>query len=98
MSSGIQLDAMLVRTPNVCGGRLRIDGIRVTALQIVSLYKRGETAEEIAESFPQLNLSQVYTALAYYHANRAEIEQELADEQAAFDQLQLQQSQSPKPS
>jgi uncharacterized protein (DUF433 family) len=98
MSSGIQLDAMLVRTSNVCGGRLRIDGTRVTVLQIVALYKRGETPEEIAENFPQLKLSQVYAALAYYHANRTEIDQQLSDEQAEFDQLQSQQAQAPKPS
>jgi uncharacterized protein (DUF433 family) len=90
MAGGVQLDAMLVRTPSMCGGRLRIDGTRVTVLQIVTLYKRGETAEEIAENFPQLNLSQVYAALAYYHANRAEIEQELADEQVEFDRLKSQ--------
>jgi uncharacterized protein (DUF433 family) len=87
MPRGVQLDAMLVRTPNVCGGRLRIDGTRVTILQVVTLYRRGESPEEIVQNFPQLNLSQVYAALAYYHANRTEIEQELADELAEFDRL-----------
>ena len=87
MATGIQLDAMLARSSNICGGRLHIDGTRVTVLQIATLYKRGETPEEIGQNFPQLNLSQVYAALAYYHANRAEIEQELADEEAEFDRL-----------
>jgi uncharacterized protein (DUF433 family) len=98
MAGGVQLDAMLVRTPSVCGGRLRIDGTRVTVLQIVKLYKRGETAEEIAQSIPQLNLSQVYAALAYFHANRSEIEQELADEASEFDRLKSQHAQASKPS
>lgn len=90
MAGGIQLDAMLVRTPNVCGGRLRVDGTRVTVLQIATLYKRGESAEEIAQNFPQLNLSQVYAALAYYHANRVDVEQELADEANDFERLKAQ--------
>jgi uncharacterized protein (DUF433 family) len=98
MSSGVQLDAMLVRTPTVCGGRLRIDGTRVTVQQIVTLYKRGETAEEIAQNFPQVDLSQVYAALAHYHANRAEVERELADESAEFDRLKAQYSQGPEAS
>jgi len=98
MASGIPLDAMLVRTPDTCGGRLRIDGTRVTVLQIAALYKRGEIAEEIAQNFPQLNLGQVYAALAYYHANRAEIEKELADELAEFDRLKSQHVQTAKPS
>jgi uncharacterized protein (DUF433 family) len=89
---------MLVRTPDACGGRLRIDGTRVTVLQIAALYKRGENAEEIAENFPQLNLGQVYAAMAYYHANRAEVEQELADELAEFDRLKSEHGQAAKPS
>ena len=98
MASDVQLDAMLVRTPEVCGGRMRIDGTRVTVLQIAALYKRGESAEEIALNYPQLNLSQVYAALAYYHANRAEVEQDLANELAEFDRLKSQQAQTPNPS
>lgn len=96
MATAVQLDSMLVSTPNVCGGRLRIDGTRVTVLQIVTLYKRGETPEEIAQNFPQVNLGQVYAALAYYHANRAEVEQELADELAEYDRLKAQHEQSAK--
>jgi uncharacterized protein (DUF433 family) len=95
MATGIQLDAMLARSPNICGGRLHIDGTRVTVLQIATLYKRGETPEEIGQNFPQLNLSQVYAALAYYHANRAEVEQELAEDEAEFDRLQAAHGQAP---
>jgi uncharacterized protein (DUF433 family) len=76
---------------------LRIDGTRVTVLQIVTLYKRGENAEEIAQNFPQLNLSQVYATPAYYHASRADIEHELADEVAEFDRLKSQYAQDSSP-
>ena len=87
MATARQLDAMLVRTPDVCGGRLRIDGTRVTVLQIAALYKRGESAEDIAEHLPQLSLAQIYTALAYYHAHQAEIEEELAAEAEEAERL-----------
>jgi uncharacterized protein (DUF433 family) len=97
MASGVQLDTMLVRTPEVCGGRLRIDGTRVTVLQIVTLYKRGEAPEEIAQNFPQVNLGQVFAALAYYHANRALVEQELADEAGDYDRLLAQHTPSTTP-
>ena len=90
MATTVQLDSMLTSSPGVCGGRLRIEGTRVTVLQIVTLYKRGESSEELAQNFPQLTLSQVYTALAYYHANQAEVERELAEEQAEFDRLKQQ--------
>ena len=76
----LQIETLLVSSPDVCGGRLRIDGTRVTVNQIVVWYKQGHSAEEIADQYPQLSLAQVYTALAYYHANREEVEADLLDE------------------
>jgi uncharacterized protein (DUF433 family) len=46
------------------------------------------TAEEIAEQYPHINLAQIYAALAYYHANRTEIDRELEAETADFLRLQ----------
>jgi uncharacterized protein (DUF433 family) len=75
-----QIAALLVTSPDVCGGRLRIEGTRITANQIVVWYKKGSSPEEIAEMYPNLTLAQVYTALAYYHANKEAVETELAAE------------------
>jgi uncharacterized protein (DUF433 family) len=75
-----EITTLLISTPEVCGGRLRVDGTRITVNQIVVLYKQGYTAEDIADEFPHLTLAQVYTALAYYHANREEIEADLVAE------------------
>lgn len=74
------ISTLLVSSPDVCGGRLRIDGTRITINQIAALYKRGLDAEEITEQYPYLTLAQVYTALAHYHVNREEIEADLAAE------------------
>lgn len=79
------LDAMLTRSPDVCGGLIRIDGTRITAHRIATLYKQGQTAEDVACTYPHLSLGQVYAALADYHANRAEIESELAAADAQYD-------------
>jgi uncharacterized protein (DUF433 family) len=92
------LDTMLVRTPDVCGGRLRIDGTRITVDRIATLYKQGLTAEDISLTYPHLSMSQIYTALAYYHTNRDEIESLLAAERALYYELanaQKQQSVAP---
>jgi uncharacterized protein (DUF433 family) len=83
----VVLDSMLVKTPGVCGGRIRIDGTRITVHRIATLYKQGQTAEDIAQTYPHLSLGQVYTALAYYHTNREEIEAELAALDAQYDEL-----------
>jgi uncharacterized protein (DUF433 family) len=78
------LDNLLVRTPGVCGGRMRIDGTRITVHRIAVLYKQGQNAEEIALTYPHLSLSQVYAALAFYHANRDEVEAELSADDAEY--------------
>jgi uncharacterized protein (DUF433 family) len=84
------LDAMLVATPDVCGGRIRIDGTRITVHRIATLYKQGQNPEEIVETYPHISLGQVYAALAYYHANREEIESQLASDDALYDELKKQ--------
>jgi uncharacterized protein (DUF433 family) len=86
----VALDAMLVSTPDICGGRLRIDGTRITVHRIATLYRQGQGAEEIAQTYPHLSLGQVYAALAYYHANRREIESDLTAADARYDDLRRQ--------
>jgi uncharacterized protein (DUF433 family) len=60
----------------------------MTVNQLVVWYKQGYTPEEIADQYPHLTLAQVYTALAYYHANREEIEVDLAAEKIEADRLE----------
>ncbi len=65
----------------------RIAGTRITVHRVATLYKQGQTGEDVARTYPHLSLGQVYTALAYYHANRDEIESELAALDAEYDEL-----------
>jgi uncharacterized protein (DUF433 family) len=74
----------------VCGGLIRIAGTRITVHRIATLYKQGQTAEDIGQTYSHLSLGQVYAALAYYHANRDEIESELAAADAQYDELRRQ--------
>ncbi len=83
-------DTMLARSPDVCGGRVRIEGTRITVHRIATLYKQGQSAEEIGQTYPHLSLELVYSTLAYCHANRAEIESELTAADGLYDELQRQ--------
>jgi uncharacterized protein (DUF433 family) len=78
------IDSLLTRSEDVCGGRIRIDGTRLTVHQIATCYQQGLTPEEIRDQYPHVSLAQVYAALAYYHANRDEIERDLESESADF--------------
>ena len=64
---------------------------RLVVRRIVGWYKQGLAAEEIAREIPHISLAQVYAALTYYHANREEIEADLAAEDATADLLEKQQ-------
>jgi uncharacterized protein (DUF433 family) len=74
------LDVTLVRTPDVCGGRLRIDGTRMTVNQIVNLHQEGLSAEQIVEQYPQRSLGEIFGVLAWYHEHKSEFDLELAAE------------------
>ncbi|GIX00141.1 MAG: hypothetical protein KatS3mg111_3473 [Pirellulaceae bacterium] len=59
--------------------------------RLAVLYKRGLSPEEIAATYPHLTLGQIYAALAYYHANRVQIEAEQAADYTEYDRLKQQQ-------
>jgi len=54
----------------------------------VGWYKLGLSPEEIADRTGHVSLAQVYAALTYYHANRAEIEADIATEEAEAARLE----------
>ena len=88
MATPDDIGALIARTPDIAGGRPRIAGTGVTVRRIVGWYKLGLSPEEIVREIPHLRLAQVYAALAYYHANRDEMEQDMAEEQAHADELE----------
>ena len=87
MLATTDIGALIERRPQVRGGRSVIAGTGVTVHRIAGWYKLGLSPEEIAENFGHLSLAQVHAALAYYHANREEIEGYLAQEEAADGRL-----------
>lgn len=78
---------LIVRRPDIREGRPILAGTGVSVHSVAVRYKRGLTPEQIAASYGHLSLAQVYAALAYYHANRQEIEADLADEDQLYDRL-----------
>jgi uncharacterized protein (DUF433 family) len=84
MAESVEIGTLIDRNPKVRGGRPKIAGTGVTVRRIAVWYKMGLDPEEIADQFGHINLAQVHAALAYYHANREEIEADLAAEEAAY--------------
>ncbi len=84
----VEIGGMISRTPGIKSGTLHIAGTGVTVRTIVRYYKLGMSPEEIAAEYPHLSLAQVYGAMAYYHANRDEMDRHMAAEEAESDRIE----------
>jgi len=89
----VEIGSLITRSPGVKGGRACVAGTGVTVKRIVGWHRLGMSPEEIAAQYGHLRLAQVHAALAYYYANREEIEADLVEETAEYDRL-ARQSQS----
>jgi len=87
MAGAAEIGDLIDRDPAIRFGRPKIAGTGVTVMRVAGWYKMGLTPEEITEQYGHLNLAQVHAALAYYHANSAEIEDDLAQEEAFADEV-----------
>lgn len=74
-----------------------ITGTRTSVRRVAGLYNQGNNAEEIARRLNHLTITQIYAALTYYHANRQEIDQDIAAEQTAYEELAKQHYQQIQP-
>ena len=88
MATPVDIGNLINSSPEIRNGRPHIAGTGVTVHRIASWYKLGYSPEEIAEQIDHLSLAQVYTALAYYHANKDQIEADLAGDSAEHDKLE----------
>jgi len=68
-------------------GAYWVAGSRVSLDSIVYAFLNGETAESIAQSFPVLDLEQVYGAITFYLANRADVDAYLREGRADYERL-----------
>src|SRR5438067_2564395 len=84
----IDIGSIIVRTPEFRGGKPHIAGTGITVHRIVRWYKQGHSPEQIADEYSHVTLAQVYAALSCYLANQAEIEAELASEDADIARLE----------
>jgi uncharacterized protein (DUF433 family) len=82
------IGTLITSQPDIHGGCPIIAGTGVTVRRIAIWYKQSLTAEEIAERIGYLTLTKVYAALTYYHANRDEIDADIAAEEAEADRIE----------
>jgi uncharacterized protein (DUF433 family) len=74
----VEIGSLISRSPGIKRGVQRVAGTGITVRTIARLHQQGLTPEEIAGSRYHLKLEQVHAALAYYFANREEIDADIA--------------------
>ena len=87
MSIVVDIGTLIERSPDIRKGRPCIAGTGVTVRRIAGWHNLGLTPEEIAAKIEHLTLAQIHAALAYYHANRDEIDSDIAAEEAATEAI-----------
>lgn len=55
----------IVSDPEVCGGRPRIEGTRITVEDLLTALASGDTIEELLEDFPYLSRDDFAAAFRY---------------------------------
>jgi uncharacterized protein (DUF433 family) len=70
-------------------GVVRVGGTRVTIDSVVTAFRAGATAEEIAQQFPALGLADIYQVVAYYLSHTGEVDAYLAGREKGAANLRL---------
>ena len=98
MATQLSLDQRIEATPGDCGGKPRIAGRRIRVQDIVAWYEfHGMTPDEIVSGYPQITLADVHAALAYYHAHRDEIQQQMMEDEQFVENLRRTDARSSHP-
>src|SRR5438128_11037804 len=63
-------------------GFIHLVGHRIGLNHVVNVYYQGKSPEQISEEFDTLSLAQIHQLLAFYHANKAEVDAYIADHDA----------------
>lgn len=83
----IKIGELITCTPGVYGGRPCIRGTRMPVHVIALAHREGLDAEGILEGYPHLDIVGIYAALAYYYANKADIDRAIEADAALYDEL-----------
>ena len=90
MTQVVELNSLLVSKPGYRQGRPCLRGTGITVHTVAVHYKRGLSAEKIADDNPGLDVGALHAAIAYYLSNREQIEAELEQDRIEGEQLAAQ--------
>jgi uncharacterized protein (DUF433 family) len=78
-------------------GSLRVGSLGISLDSVVIAFQQGHSAETIQQLYPTLSLEEVYGAVAYYLANRDEVDRYLERQEQLWDQVRDRIRRNPSP-
>jgi uncharacterized protein (DUF433 family) len=82
------IDTLLTSTPNIRHGQPCISGTGISVHRIAVLHNLGHSIEDIVRKYEHLTAAGVHAALAYYFANKQEVDAEIADDEADAERIE----------
>jgi uncharacterized protein (DUF433 family) len=78
-------------------GVFRVGETRISLDYVVYAYRQGCSAESIQDQYPGLTMEEVYGAIAFYLANRAEVDDYLKQQEKVWDEFRRKAEATPNP-
>jgi uncharacterized protein (DUF433 family) len=78
-------------------GVYRVAGTRVMLESVAYPYLNGQSPEYIREAYPALTISEIKAAIAFFDANRAEVDLYLENQENLWQRLRAEQDRNPSP-
>ena len=86
-ASPVEIGSLIVARPGVNGGRPCLAGTGMSVRAVAIMHMRGMSAENILDEIPDLDLARIHAALAYYYANKHQIEADLEADRRLGEEL-----------
>lgn len=83
-----EIDSLLTSTPNIRNGQRCISGTGISVHRIAILHNLGHSTEDIVRKYEHLTPAGVHAALAYYFANKQQIDSEIAADEAEAEKIE----------
>lgn len=77
----MEVETLLTTSPEIRGGRPCIRGTGISVHRVAILHNLGHSPEDIVRKYEHLTIAGVHAALAYYFANKQEIDGEVASDE-----------------
>jgi uncharacterized protein (DUF433 family) len=62
-------DGRIVTSPDICGGRPRVKGTRVTVADLLAALAAGDSIDELVNDLPYISRENILSALKYAASN-----------------------------